>query len=125
MLNVHEGPFSISAGRNASGRALEPGHVTSIEPGYYRAGWGGIRLENLYVVRTVDGTPTAEGEKRWLELESLTWIPFDEILIDRERLSTSQRHWLDLYQRECVERLGTRLDPTERRELASWLSERP
>ncbi|MBK9388330.1 MAG: aminopeptidase P family protein [Planctomycetes bacterium] len=125
LLNVHEGPFSISAGRNASSRPLEPGHVTSIEPGYYRAGWGGIRLENLYLVRQVGDAPVAEGEKRWLELESLTWIPFDENLIDRERLSTSQRHWLDLYQRECVERLGTRLDPGERRELASWLAERP
>jgi Xaa-Pro aminopeptidase len=124
LLCVHEGPFSISAGRNASSRALEPGHVTSIEPGFYREGWGGIRLENLYLVRCADDTPPAEGERGWLELEALTWIPFDETLIDRERLSRAESHWLDLYQRECAERLAPRLEAEERAELARWLAER-
>ncbi|MFS8896240.1 M24B family metallopeptidase, partial [Synechococcus sp. R3-13] len=72
FLNVHEGPNGIH--RRAS-TPLKVGMINSIEPGYYQAGWGGIRLENLYEVIAI---PEPEG---WMGFRSLTWIPFDGRLI--------------------------------------------
>ncbi len=110
FLNVHEGPNGISKHFSVP---LEPGMVTSIEPGYYEPGWGGIRIENLYVVKDL----SPENGSKWLGFESLTYIPFDKRLIDIHRLSTQQRNWLDQYNLAVVEKLTPTLDSTE----ATWL----
>jgi Xaa-Pro aminopeptidase len=115
FLNVHEGPASISA-RGAM--PLAPGMIQSNEPGYYRAGWGGIRLENLYVVEEALGFPPHPGGKRWLRLSPLTLIPFDPNLIEWERLAEEERGWLADYHRLVWENLSPRLNEPDRHWLA-------
>ncbi len=120
FLNVHEGPFAITGAgaRPHAARPLRAGMVTSVEPGYYRPGFGGIRLENLYRVAEAGAGPDGG---RWLGLESLTWIPFDPALIDRELLEPAERAWLDAYQAGCAERLSPLLSAGERTALDAWL----
>lgn len=112
FLSCHEGPNGIN---KLSQVPLEPGMVTSIEPGYYELGWGGIRIENLYVVKDL----SQENSSAWYGFEPLTYIPFDKRLIDLNRLSTGQREWLELYNKAVVEILAPTLDSTE----AEWLKE--
>ncbi|MBK6939379.1 MAG: M24 family metallopeptidase [Planctomycetes bacterium] len=106
FLCVHEGPFAIAEPKRRANAviALAPGMITSIEPGYYRADFGGIRIENLYVVK--DLNKVVDG-KRYFGLESLTWVPFDERLIDRAELTRAELAWLDHYQAESARRLAT------------------
>lgn len=108
FLSGHEGPNGIS---RLAQQPLEPGMVTSIEPGYYEPGWGGIRIENLYVVKDFGSS--------WYGFEPLTYIPFDKKLIDLNRLSTQQREWLQKYNQAVVQKLTPTLDSAE----AEWLKE--
>jgi len=102
LLNVHEGPFSLGNPRTRprAVRPLRAGMVTSIEPGIYRPGWGGVRLENLYLL--VPAGEDADG-RTWLRLEPLTFVPFEDALVDRDMLEPWERDWYDGYQ-ERVER---------------------
>ncbi len=105
FLSVHEGPFALAPAsrRPASAVPLRAGMITSIEPGHYRPGFGGVRLENLY--RVVETDRTIDGRKA-LAFSPLTWIPFDPRLTDLDELPSTHRGWLDRYHRECSERLG-------------------
>ena len=94
FLNVHEGPQRLSPGGD---ELLRPGMIVSNEPGYYEEGWGGIRIENLYVVLPDDDMPPHPSGKRWLRLDPLTLIPFDNRLIDLDRLSEDEQAWLRRY----------------------------
>ena len=98
-LSVHEGPQRIS---RASEVPLEEGMILSNEPGYYREGAFGIRIENLIVVRKA-----AEiGDKRdQLDFETLTWVPIDRRLIDLSMLSPAERVWIDSYHAEVARRV--------------------
>jgi Xaa-Pro aminopeptidase len=111
-LNVHEGPAVLAeiARRPSAAVPLDPGMVTSIEPGYYEEGWGGIRLENLYLVRHA-------GSEEWLEFECLTWIPFDRRLLDQAALTDAESTWLYEYHEACRTRLTPHLSSQEAREL--------
>ena len=115
FLNVHEGPQRLSP--HGSGEALKPGMVVSNEPGYYEEGWGGIRLENLYVVVPDDDMPPHPSGKGWLRFEPLTLIPFDQRLIDREQLSPVEAAWLDQYH----ERVLQTMEPLLATEHRAWL----
>ena len=106
FLNVHEGPQSISTRGTVP---LEAGMIVSNEPGYYREGWGGIRLENLYVVEEALGLAPHPGGKRWLRMSPLTMIPFDLALIDAERMSAEEREWLREYHARVWALLAPRL----------------
>lgn len=112
FLSGHEGPNGI---HRLAQEPLAPGMVTSIEPGYYEPGWGGIRIENLYTVKEL----STENEKAWYGFEPLTFIPFDKRLIDLNRLATTQREWLDRYNDAVVENLTPTLNSAE----AAWLKE--
>ncbi|HEX9795268.1 MAG TPA: M24 family metallopeptidase [Planctomycetota bacterium] len=105
FLNVHEGPFAISetSRKPYAATPLHEGMVTSIEPGYYREGWGGIRLENLYLLAAA-----GKGERggTLLRFEPLTFIPFDARLIDRSMLSPGETEWLDAYHQRVAEELA-------------------
>lgn len=117
FLNVHEGPNGIS---KRVSEPLEPGMVTSIEPGYYKPGWGGIRIENLYVVKELpkdENQSEEENESTWYGFESLTYIPFDKRLIDCDRLNTHQRQWLETYYQTLLDKLTPSLTEAE----AAWL----
>lgn len=111
FLNVHEGPHSISARGTVS---FEPGMIVSNEPGYYRAGWGGIRLENLYVVEEALGLTPHPGGKRWLRLSPLTMIPFDLALVEWGRMSADEQAWLKEYHGRVWELLAPRLEEPHR-----------
>ena len=119
FLNVHEGPNGIS---KRVSQTLEPGMITSIEPGFYQPGWGGIRIENLYAIVEVpqaakDDSDTAKTP--WYGFESLTYIPFDNRLIDLTRLDSRQRTWLDRYYHAILAKLAPTLTPTD----ANWLKQ--
>src|SRR3546814_6914514 len=75
--------------------ALLPGMIVSNEPGYYKTGAYGIRIENLVAVTE---SPKAEGEERdMLAFETLTLAPIDRRLVERARLSAEEAAWLDAY----------------------------
>jgi Xaa-Pro aminopeptidase len=101
FLNVHEGPNRIS---RVCGVPFRPGMITSIEPGYYQAGWGGIRLENLYVVVSKKELEPFQG-KAWLAFDSLTYVPFERALISTELLTHEELQWLKYYYDSIYENL--------------------
>ena len=103
FLSVHEGPQRIS---RISEVPLEPGMILSNEPGYYREGAFGIRLENLIVVQEA---PKLGDNRDQLCFETLTFTPFDRSLVRADRLSPDERAWLDAYHAEVLARIGPRL----------------
>ncbi|HUO21879.1 MAG TPA: aminopeptidase P family protein [Caulobacteraceae bacterium] len=112
-LGVHEGPQGIS--KRAGGAALQPGMIVSNEPGYYKAGAYGIRIENLQVV-----TPPAEipgGERPMLGFETLTLAPIDRNAIAIELLRPEERAQLDAYHARVLRVVGP-LVPDDTRD---WL----
>lgn len=114
FLNVHEGPHTFNAA--AVDVAVEPGMITSIEPGLYREGAYGIRIENL--VLSIDHQETLFGT--FLAFETLTLCYIDTALIDKSLLDIRHIDWLNSYHARVYEALSPRLDDDERR----WLSEK-
>ena len=114
FLSVHEGPQRLS---RLSEVPLEPGMILSNEPGYYREGAFGIRLENLIVVQ--EAARGADAHRRQLAFETLTFVPFDRRLIDTARLSPDERQWLDAYHAAVLEKIGPRLSDAALRWLQS------
>jgi Xaa-Pro aminopeptidase len=105
FLSVHEGPQRIS---RLSEVALEPGMILSNEPGYYREGAFGIRLENLIVV---EPAPDMGNNRVQLSFETLTFVPFDRRLIVGAALAPGERDWLNGYHAQVLEKLGNRVSP--------------
>ncbi len=107
FLNVHEGPQSISPHLAPdSHTAMEPGMITSNEPGIYRPGAWGVRIENL--LATVMAAPSEFGE--FLKFETLTLCPIDRRCIDRNMLRVDERAWVDTYHQSVRRRLSPLLD---------------
>lgn len=109
FLAVHEGPQRIakaSGGQAGTGQELMPGMILSNEPGYYKTGAYGIRIENLVLVerREMAG---AEGE--FYGFETLTFAPIARDLIDPALLSAEERNWLDAYHAKVRAVLGPQL----------------
>ena len=114
-LGVHEGPQRIA--RQSSPVALLPGMILSNEPGCYKTGAYGIRIENLVVV-----TPPAQvgdGDRPMLGFETLTLAPIDRRLIDPALLSTAERAWLNAYHA----RVAREVAPLVEAAVAEWLGE--
>jgi Xaa-Pro aminopeptidase len=112
-LNVHEGPQRVSKLPNAV--ALQPGMIVSNEPGYYKTGAYGIRIENLVAVTE---SPRGAGEEReMLAFETLTLAPIDRRLVERALLSDDEAVWLDAYHARVRAEIGPQLDGAAR----SWL----
>jgi len=116
FLNVHEGPQSISKAVPDATMAMEPGMITSIEPGLYRPGRWGIRIENL--VLNVPAGTTEFGE--FLAFETLTLCPIDTRCIDRSLLRDDELEWLNAYHATVRERLS----PHVAGAALAWLTER-
>jgi len=110
-LGVHEGPCGIS--RRAT-TPFEPGMIVSNEPGYYKEGAFGIRIENLIVV-----TPEEDvgGDQAMLGFENLTFAPIDRALIEPSLLTLAERDYLDAYHAEVFDKIGPLLDEDDQ----AWL----
>ena len=114
FLNVHEGPQSISKNLPDAHMAMEPGMITSIEPGLYRPGRWGIRIENL--VLNVPAAGAGEfGE--FLEFETLTLCPIDTRCIARTLMRQDEIDWLNAYHATVRERLS----PLVSGDALTWL----
>ncbi len=113
-LGVHEGPHRISKVGNTV--ALEPGMVVSNEPGYYKTGEYGIRIENLVAVREASKPPGAE--KALLEFETLTLAPIDLNMIDGALMTSAEKTWLNGYHARVRETLSPLVDA----ETKAWLA---
>ena len=105
-LSVHEGPQGLSRRSEA---LLEPGMIVSNEPGYYREGQWGIRIENLVVVREAPALP-GQDDRPWRDFETLTYVPLDRRLIVPELLSPAERDWINAYHADTVARIGPRVE---------------
>jgi Xaa-Pro aminopeptidase len=114
-LNVHEGPQRIA--KRGGGVALRPGMVVSNEPGYYKPGAYGIRIENLVVVRRAE-LPEA-GQRDMLEFETLTLAPIDRNLVEISLLTGDETVWLNAYHA----RVRTALTPLVNKKTARWLKQ--
>ena len=117
FLNVHEGPQSISATTMPEPHtAMEPGMITSIEPGIYRPGRWGIRIENLVLNRSAETTEFGE----FLRFETLTLCPIDSRCLDVSLLRPDEIKWLNDYHALVRARLASHVDGAAR----AWLDER-
>lgn len=109
VLAVHEGPQRIakpSGGQAGTGQELFAGMILSNEPGYYKPGAYGIRIENLVLVEERE---IAGMEGRWLGFETLTFVPLDRRLIDKALLTAEEVAWVDAYHAKVRELLSPRL----------------
>lgn len=119
FLAVHEGPQRIAKPRNAGGSSeqeLLPGMIISNEPGYYKTGEYGIRIENLVLVeeRRIPG-----GEGEWMGFETLTLAPIDKTLVDIALLGTGETAWWNAYH----QRVHAVLSPQLEGAALAWLEE--
>ncbi len=113
-LCVHEGPQRI--GKRGGDAALEPGMILSNEPGYYREGEYGIRIENLVLVEQGE-----EGEnKEFLAFRTLTLAPVDPRLVDMALLRQAEKQWLKSYHARVIAVLAPYLDMQEREWLEGY-----
>ena len=113
-LSVHEGPHRIS--KVANSIALQPGMIVSNEPGYYKTGAYGIRIENLVAVKEakIEGA-----DRRYLEFETLTHAPIDLACVDAGLLTDAERAWLNSYHARVRDIVGPQVDEPTR----AWLAE--
>jgi Xaa-Pro aminopeptidase len=114
-LGVHEGPQRISKAPNTV--ALRPGMIVSNEPGYYKEGAYGIRIENLQFVTEAQDAPG--GERPMHGFETLTLAPIDRRLIARELLTEEERRQLDAYHARVRDAVGAQLEG----EVRAWLED--
>ncbi len=112
-LSVHEGPQRLSKTGHV---ALEPGMILSDEPGYYKAGAYGIRIENLVVVEPRE---IAGGDREMMGFGTLTLAPIDRALIDAKLLDAGERAWLDAYHARVRREIG----PLVASDVRHWLVE--
>jgi Xaa-Pro aminopeptidase len=109
---VHEGPARIS---KLGGAPLKRGMILSNEPGYYRTGAYGIRIENLILV--IEAKPVAGAEKPLNAFETLTWAPIDARLVDAALLTGEEIAWLDAYHARVRDVIAPLVDAPTR----DWL----
>lgn len=115
FLSVHEGPQRIAT-FGGGDEPLQPGMILSNEPGYYKAGEYGIRIENLVLV---EGREVTGAEQEMMGFETLTFAPIDRHLIEGSMLFDAERDWLDAYHARVREIVGPQLEG----EALKWLEE--
>jgi Xaa-Pro aminopeptidase len=119
FLAVHEGPQRIAkftGSQAGTDEPLLPGMIISNEPGYYKAGEYGIRIENLVLV---EERKIAGAEGRYFGFENLTWAPIDKTLVDTSLLGRDELRWWDEYHARVLEVVGPQLDG----EALAWVTE--
>lgn len=113
LLNVHEGPHRIAMVANTV--VLEKGMIVSIEPGVYKAGSHGIRIENIVAVQ--EDIKTDSGQ--FMKFETLSFVPIDLEAIDANLLSEKEKIWLNEYHKDVYSKLSPYLNEEEK----AWLKE--
>jgi Xaa-Pro aminopeptidase len=113
FMNVHEGPQTISGAMPEAHTAMEPGMITSIEPGIYRPGKWGCRVENLVLTQSAGTTEFGE----FLRFETLTLCPIDTRCLDLSLLRADEIEWLNAYHAE----VRARLSPLVKGDAKAWL----
>ena len=113
-LSVHEGPQNIS--KKPVLQALRPGMICSNEPGYYKEGEYGIRIENLVVV--TEPKPIPDGDRPMMEFETITLAPIDLNLVEPSLLTDTERGWLNMYHARVRDTLLSQVDA----ETREWLT---
>ncbi len=117
VLNVHEGPQGISQVFNPKSKhPMEVGMITSNEPGFYKQGGFGIRIENLIATKSVKNTEYGQ----FLGFETLTLFPIATNLIDSTLLTRPEVNWLNSYHQKVQKRLSPHLNEEEK----GWLKQR-
>ncbi len=119
FLAVHEGPQRIAkatTGQAGSDEPLRAGMILSNEPGYYKAGEYGIRIENLVLV---EERQIAGAEGKYLGFETLTFAPIDKSLVDTEMLNRDELRWWDAYHARVLEIVGPQLEG----DALAWVTE--
>ena len=111
FLGVHEGPIGFSTRYPTP---LEPGMIISNEPGYYKPGAYGIRIENLVLV-----VESSVGDGKFLELETLTLAPIDLRLVDEKLLTPGEKDWLNAYHKRVFREIG----PSVSGSVKAWLKQ--
>lgn len=114
-LAVHEGPQRIAKG--SSDVALEPGMILSNEPGYYKAGEYGIRIENLVLVKALKGADAGEPGRHMMGFETLTFAPIERSLVDTSLMSEAELAWLNAYHADVF----AKISPLVEGEALAWL----
>ncbi|MEM1129312.1 MAG: aminopeptidase P family protein [Pseudomonadota bacterium] len=114
-LSVHEGPQRLA---RTGTEPFRPGMIVSNEPGYYREGAFGIRIENLVLVETAPPLPGGD-DRKMLNFRTLSFVPIDRRLIVADMLTGAERDWLNLYHAETRKRLGGLVAPPVR----AWLED--
>jgi Xaa-Pro aminopeptidase len=117
---VHEGPQSISKAQPDATMAMEPGMITSVEPGLYRPGRWGVRIENLVLAVPAAGAADGSEFGEFLEFETLSLCPIDTRSIDRTLLRDDEMAWLNAYHATVRARLAPLVDGA----ALAWLIER-
>jgi len=115
FLGVHEGPQRIS--KTPNNVALQAGMIVSNEPGYYKAGEYGIRIENLQYV--TEAKEISGGERPMHGFHTLTLAPFCNALIDTDMLTRAERDYVDAYHARVLKEIGPELDD----DIAAWLEQ--
>ena len=116
-LAVHEGPQRISKASGPQAGTDEPlkaGMILSNEPGYYKQGEFGIRIENLVLVQEAE---ISGGEGVYFEFENLTWAPLEPKLIEPALLAKQEMQWVNIYHAQVLAKIGPLLDGDDR----AWL----
>jgi Xaa-Pro aminopeptidase len=113
-LSVHEGPQNIS--KRHITQVLKPGMICSNEPGYYKTGEYGIRIENLIVVTECKDVG---GDRKMMEFETITVAPIDLGLVEPSLLTDAEKKWLNDYHARVRETLTKQVDE----ETRTWLNE--
>ncbi|EBA15165.1 metallopeptidase, family M24 [Roseobacter sp. SK209-2-6] len=116
FLSVHEGPQRLS---RVSTVPLEEGMILSNEPGYYREGAFGIRIENLLVVQQAPALNSSDPEREMLDWRTLTFAPIDRRLIVTAMLSADERAWLNNYHAQIAQKLRDRVSSAAQ----AWLND--
>ncbi|XP_048512952.1 xaa-Pro aminopeptidase 1 isoform X2 [Athalia rosae] len=126
FLSVHESPISVSydtsgtSDMECSAVRLQPGFFLSNEPGYYKEGEFGVRLENVLKVVEFNNTGSS-GERKFLKFEDVTLVPYEPKLIDLELLVPSHRRWLNAYNERIRKVIGAELKTQRRIKGYNWM----
>ncbi|WMW81622.1 aminopeptidase P family protein [Undibacterium cyanobacteriorum] len=116
FLNVHEGPQTISGAIPDANMVMEVGMITSNEPGIYRPGKWGIRIENLLLCVPAESTEFGD----YLQFETLTLCPIDTRCIDRSMMREDEIAWLNHYHQMVFQRLSPRASGA----ALAWITQR-